>query len=74
MFSELLNNFNQLASQHQMVLAALVALSVITLTWGIEKLLETYLFPKQPVIGYVIAVTGSVTMLFIVQHFILHVF
>jgi len=73
MFATLLNKFNELAHHHQLFFAGLAWFCFISLTWGIEKLLETYLFPQKPVIGYMIAATGGLVLLWITQHFILHV-
>lgn len=74
MFLKIINKFNTLTTHHQLIFAALATLSFIVLTWGIEKLLESYLFPSRPVVGYFLAVIGSLGMLVLVQHFVLHVF
>ena len=72
MFSKLFNNLNEFADHHQIVFAVIVTVSLICFTWGFEKLLETYLWPHKPVIGYAIACFGGLFILWLVQHYILH--
>ncbi len=71
MFNTLWQKLHTFQDHHQLLFAIIVAIGVITASWGIEKLLETYLFPRKPVYGYMVAVGGGVVLLWITKHFIL---
>lgn len=73
MFSRVLDKVSEFADHHQAIFAVIVGFSVICLSWGVEKILENYLFPKKPVYGYVTAIITGLTLLWLTQHFILHV-
>ena len=72
MFRDLVEQFHNLKDHHQVLITLVVAFSAICLTWGLEKLLEKYFFPKRPEIGYIVAVVGSLLLLWLVKHFLLH--
>jgi hypothetical protein len=71
MFTELFKNFSTFAASHQILITGLIAFGLICLTWGIEKILETYLFPKKPIFGYLIAILGGIALLWTLKHVIL---
>ena len=73
MFSQIFNKLGDLGHHHQALFAALVALCVICISWGVEQVLETYVFPKHHIYSYLTAIGGGVIVLWLIQHFILHV-
>jgi hypothetical protein len=73
MFSQMFDKLSTFANHHQAIIAAIVTFSIICISWGIEKIMEHHIFYKNPLRGYLIAVIGGLTMLWIVQHYILHV-
>lgn len=72
MFSRLFDNLSEFADHHQLIFAIIIGFSFICFTWGLEKLLETFLWPSKPVVGYTVAFIGGLTMLWLVQHYVLH--
>lgn len=72
MFSEIFHNLNNFANHHQVIIAAIVTLSFICVSWGIEKILEQYVFHKNSLYGYITLVILGVLVLWLVQHYILH--
>lgn len=73
MFSNVFTKMSTFAHHHQAIFAAIVGISIIAVSWGIEKILETYFFPRKPVIGYITAIASGLAILWFTQHFILHV-
>lgn len=74
MFERIFNKFTTFADHHQVMFAIIIGFAFIITTWGVEKLLEHYFFPKRPQIGYFCAVVLGLITLWITQHFILHKF
>lgn len=73
MFSEVIDKISSFADHHQAIFAAVVGVSIITVSWGVEKMLETHLFPNKPMYGYITAILSGLLLLWFTQHFILHV-
>lgn len=73
MFTDVFDKMSSFANHHQALFASIVAVCLICFSWGVEKLLESYLFPKKPIYGYITAITASLVVLWFTQHFILHV-
>jgi len=72
MYSELFAKFNSFAGHHQIIFTVIVAICLITISWAIEKILEEYIFHHKKLAGYIIAIFGSLFILWMVKHFILH--
>jgi hypothetical protein len=73
MFAEFFEKISNYANHHQAIFASLIAISIICFTWGVEKILETYLFPSKPLYGYFAAIIASLAVLWFIHHFVLHV-
>ena len=73
MFSEFFSKFDSIAKHHQIFFTIIIAFCVIAISWGVEKILEEYVFYKNPLHGYIICVIGGLFMLYLVEHFILHI-
>ncbi len=71
MFANFFQKMSTFADHHQLLIAGIIAFSVISLTWGVEKLLETYLYPNNPTRGYVVAVLLGITLLWVLKHYTL---
>lgn len=71
MFKNLLESFHSLKDHHQVLLTVIITFSAICVSWGAEKLLERYLFPNRPAVGYVVALMGGLFALWLVKHFLL---
>lgn len=72
MFSKLFSKMSTFADHHQAIIAALVTLSVICVSWGFEKILENFVFHKKTFTGYFIVVCTGLLMLWLIQHYVLH--
>ena len=72
MFAKMFDKLSTFADHHQAIIAAIVTLSIICISWGIEKILEHHIFYKNPLRGYLIAIIGGILTLWLVQHYILH--
>jgi hypothetical protein len=73
MFAKLWAKLQTLADHHQAIIAAIVTFSIVCVTWGIEKILEKFVFPEKSIWGYVAAVILGILLLWVTQHYILHV-
>lgn len=73
MFSRLFKKIGTFADHHQMLISLVIAFSIISVSWGFEKILERHLLPSHPLYGYLIAIIGGLFILWVLQHFILHV-
>lgn len=71
MFANFFNKLNTFADHHQLIIAGVIAFSLICLTWGTEKLLERYLYPKNPERGYIFAIFLGLALLWIIKHYTL---
>ncbi len=74
MFSEFFDKFDTFAEHHQIFFTIMIAFCIIAISWGVEKLLEEYIFHKAPLRGYIIAVLGGLITLYIIKHIVLHTF
>lgn len=72
MFMQLLTKIGTFAAHHQAIIAGVVTLCIVCITWGFEKMLEKYFFPKDSFYSYLAAVVGGVVLLYAIQHYILH--
>lgn len=73
MFAELFQKLNEFEDHHQVLFALIVTLGIVCFSWGIEKLLEEYIFPKRPLYGYLIAIVMGLVLLGLCKHVILRV-
>lgn len=71
MFASFFNKLSTFADHHQLIIGAIIAVSIILVTWGIERILETYVFKKNRGIDYLIAVSIGLSFLWIIKHFTL---
>ena len=73
MFAKLFDKLSTLADHHQAIIAAIVTLCVMCISWGLKKILEHHIFYKNPLRGYLMAIIGGSLILWIIQHYLLHV-
>lgn len=71
MFASFFQKMSTFADHHQLLIGGIIAVSIILVTWGIEKLLETYVFKKNRAMDYIIAVSVGLTLLWVIKHFTL---
>jgi hypothetical protein len=74
MFTEIFEKVDSFAHHHQALFAFIVGVSAICFSWGVEKLLEEYLFPNNKLYGYLTAIFGGLSIMWLTKHFVLHVF
>jgi hypothetical protein len=73
MFSELLEKINSFGEHHQAVIAIIITVCIISISWAIERIFDEFIFPHKPWYGYFLTIMIAVLMLWITKHFILHV-
>lgn len=73
-YSNLYEKLSSFGHQHQIIFGIIVAFVFILISWGIEKILDQYVFPNKSLKSYVCVVAAGLVVLWVVQHFILHVF
>jgi len=62
------------ATHHQLFVAAIAAVSLVCLTWAIEKILDDHLLGgKKTIATYLTVIVVALTLLWIIKHYILHV-
>jgi hypothetical protein len=71
MFAKFFTKLSSLADHHQLMVAGLITFSFICISWGTEKLLETYLYPNNPQLGYIFAVLFGISLLWVIKHYTL---
>jgi hypothetical protein len=73
MFTEIVTKLSALGQRHQIIFTIIVAFCFICISWGIEKILDEHVFPHKPLHGYILIITSSLVILWLIQHLILHV-
>ena len=73
MFEELAAKLSDLGSHHQMAFTIIVTISVICMSWAIERIFDHYVFTNKPLYGYITVIIISLFLLWLTQHFILHI-
>lgn len=72
MFSKLADQLSTFAEHHQVLITLIVAFSVICISWGIEKILEEYIFPHKPLRGYVGTIVIGLMILWLTKYVVLY--
>lgn len=73
MFSKLFKKLDTFEEHHQALFALVVILSIILISWGVEKILEEHIFPGKPFYGYVVVIVAGLFVLWFAKHVVLHV-
>jgi hypothetical protein len=73
MFSQLAAKLSELGHHHQMAFTVIVTLSVICMSWAIERIFDHYIFTNKPLLGYLTVIVIALFLLWLTQHVILHV-
>ena len=73
MFENVINKLSKLGDHHQLLFTIIAAISIICISWGIERILHLYLFPNQPLYAALTTIAGGVILLWLTKHVILHV-
>ncbi|MBA3954361.1 hypothetical protein H0X48_03535 [Candidatus Dependentiae bacterium] len=73
MMVELFNKIKNFEEHHQVLFALVVVLGIVCFSWGVENILESYLFPRNPVCGYVVAIAFGLFLLWLSKYVILQV-
>lgn len=74
MITTLWDRLHTFQDHHQVLFGVVVAFAVISASWGLEKLFETFLFPSKPVYGYFLAVSVGLTLLWFTKYLIMQEF
>lgn len=74
MFSKLIAKLSELGSHHQVATAIIVTFSAICISWGVERIFDHYIFTNKQLRHYLIVISIALIVLWLTQHFILHVF
>jgi hypothetical protein len=73
-YSNLYDKLSEFGHHHQIIFGVIVAFAFMIVSWGVERILDLYIFPNRNVKTYIGVVVGGLAVLWVVQHFILHVF
>jgi uncharacterized membrane protein YwzB len=73
MFAELFAKINSFGAHHQAIIAIIIAVCLISISWAIERIFDEFIFPHKPWYGYMLTIIIAVLLLWITKHFILHV-
>jgi hypothetical protein len=74
MFTRLWERLHAFQDHHQILFALVAAFAVISASWGLQKLLETFLFPNKPIYGSILALCIGLGLLWITKHVIMQEF
>ena len=72
MFKKLFEKLNDAAHHHQVIILLVVGFSIVCASWGVEGILEDYVFKSKTLAEYVSAILGGLSLLWITKHYILH--
>lgn len=73
MFSAIVNKLQTFEEHHQVLFALIVVIGIVLVSWGIEKILEEYVFPQKPLHGYLLVIIIGLFLLWLTKHIILRV-
>lgn len=73
MFEKLFVKLKDFEDHHQVLFALIVTFGIICFSWGVENILEKFIFPNKPVFGYITAILVGLFLLWLTKHIILHV-
>lgn len=73
MFKDLFDKLMDFEQHHQVLFAAIVALGLICLSWGTERILEEYVLKEKKLSNYVLAIFSGLVILFLTKNIILKV-
>jgi hypothetical protein len=73
MFKQFFAKLSTFGEHHQALTAFIITFAIICISWGIERILEEYVFPRKPLYGYLLAISGGLFLLWLTKHVILHV-
>lgn len=71
MFKELFAKLNTLEHEHQALFALVVITAVVLFSWGVEKIVEEYIFPGRPLVGYILAIVFGIMLIWLTQYVVL---
>lgn len=69
----LFDKMKDFEEHHQVMFALVVVFAIVCFSWGIENILESYLFPKNPIYGYILAILIGLFLLWLSKYVILQV-
>lgn len=72
MFLKVFKKISTFADHHQALCAMIIGVSAISISWGVEKIFETYLILDNPLMGYGLAIFGGLFVLWLTKHYVLH--
>ena len=73
MITKLVTEFDSFAAHHQILVAIMIIAGVVLVSWGVENIIERYIFPHKPLYGYIGAIAIGLFLLIMAKHFILRV-
>lgn len=73
MLQRLIEKLNDLNEHHQVIFALIAIVSVVFVSWGVETLLEYYVFPGDTLKAACAAILGGLFFLLLSKHVVLHV-
>ncbi|MBT4855643.1 hypothetical protein HOM50_01495 [bacterium] len=72
MFKDIFQKVAAFEHHHQAIFAIVVAIGIVLFSWGIEKILEEYLFPGKPLVGYIFTILLGVFLLWMTKVVVLN--
>ena len=72
MFNNIFEKVGAFEHHHQAIFAIVVAVGIVLFSWGIEKILEHYIFPRKPLAGYISMVVLGVFLLWMTKVVVLN--
>ena len=73
MLEKIWDKLNTFQDHHQVFFALIVISGIVCFSWGLERFLEEYVFPKKSLKSYIIAISFGLLIFLLTKHVILHV-
>ena len=71
MIKEMFEKLSTFAHHHQVLFLLLMGFSIVCASWAVEKILENFVFTSNSFFGYLGAVAGSLSLIWLIKRHIL---
>jgi hypothetical protein len=70
MVPQFFNKLSEFAGHHQVFVLLLTGFAFICASWSVEKILENFVFTDNSLMGYMGAIVGSLSVIWVIRHFV----
>lgn len=71
MFENIAETVSSFETHHQLLVAALAIVGLVCLSWGVENIIEQYIFPHKPLYSFLFMICMGLFLLWLAKHVVL---